>query len=367
MSKQRATPRKTKKYLARAQRERLQKRWILGVTFFTTVLVVGVLAYGIVNVLVVQPLQPVAIVDGESITTREFQTRVRFALAPGSESLSTGASVLDEMIDEVVIRREAERLGIVITDEDVDRAIRETFGYFPEGTPTAVPTSTMDPTAQALATATSTPTTGPSPTPAPTSTPYTQEAFEANFVSLMEFMTEEYGATEKDYRAFFETQLYREKFLETFDDDVPRVQEQVKLRHIQVEEQENAVDALDRLQAGEKWEDLVVELSHDSATLDSDGDLGWYTQDMLTERFGEEALTVFTRPLNEILGPLETSQGWHLIQAVEREQRPLTDLTYLLAVQSAMDEWLSTKRQSVDIEIFDYWVERVPAAPTPSS
>jgi parvulin-like peptidyl-prolyl isomerase len=367
MSKQRAAPRKTKKHLARAQRERLQKRWILGVTFLTIALVVGVLGYGIVNVLVIQPSQPVAIVDGESITTQEFQTRVRFALAPGSESLSTGARILDEMIDDVVIRREAEQLGIVITDEDIDRAIRETFGYFPEGTPTAIPTSTMDPTIQILATATSTPTAGPSPTPAPTPTPYTQEGFEANFAALMEFVTGEYGASEKDYRAFYKTQLYREEFLKTFEADVARVQEQVKLRHILIEEQESAVEALNRIQAGEDWEDLVVELSQDSATLDSGGDLGWYTQDMLTERFGEEATKVFTEPLDEIFGPFLTSQGWHLIQAVEREQRPLTDLAYRLAVQRAMDEWLANKRESVDIEIFDYWVERVPAAPTPSS
>ncbi len=69
----------TKKHLARLERERRQRRYILIASITVVVLVVGFIGYGILDRLVLQPLQPVATVNGVKITTKDWQARVRYS------------------------------------------------------------------------------------------------------------------------------------------------------------------------------------------------------------------------------------------------------------------------------------------------
>ena len=67
----------SKKHLARAERERRQRRWILGATITIAVILVLILAYGIYDTTFIQPFKTVAVVNGETITSGEFEGRVR--------------------------------------------------------------------------------------------------------------------------------------------------------------------------------------------------------------------------------------------------------------------------------------------------
>jgi peptidyl-prolyl cis-trans isomerase D len=126
-----------------------------------------------------KPRQPVARVNGESITTREFQARVRYArnsiiqrwyetyqfsqmfgddpstqqyfsstlnqLAVQLQGNLLGQQVLDALIDEALIRQEAARRGISVSAEELDRSVQEFFGFYRDGTPTPEPTPLMCP------------------------------------------------------------------------------------------------------------------------------------------------------------------------------------------------------------------------------
>ena len=78
MAKNPKQPIQTKKHLARLEVERRQKRYLMIGIIVTVVLVVGVIAYGVINELVLKTRQPVAVVNGENITVDKFQTRVRY-------------------------------------------------------------------------------------------------------------------------------------------------------------------------------------------------------------------------------------------------------------------------------------------------
>lgn len=405
MAKRPAPVPPSRRHLARARRERMLRRAVLLGTIVTAALVVGVLVYGWVSVNYLEPQRPVAVVNGEPILARDFQQRVRLAQMDllsqraSTEQLLTlfgdneqvrasveqqlqqidlqlsepvllGQTVLNQMIEETLIRQEAERRGIVVTEEDVDRTIAELFGFFPEGTPTPAPTRTPAPTPSPDATALAqtptvtpgpSPTTPPSPTPVPSPTPYTEEAFQADYQAYLANLQQVVGVGEEALRARVRADLYRQRLLEAFEAEVPRVQEQIHVRHILVEDEETAQTVLERLEAGEAWEDLAAEFSIDTASKDQGGDLGWVPRGVFVDEFEQVA---FSAPVGEVVGPVQTSFGWHLIQVLAREERELDEATYQNLVQQAFVEWLSQAREQAEIETFDRWTEVVPEPPT---
>jgi parvulin-like peptidyl-prolyl isomerase len=376
MAKQKPAPRPTRKHRAKAERERVQRNWILGGTIVTALVVIAIVVYGVVYTQVLLPKEPIAVVNGEEILTEDFQLRIQLAAASGADPLSVGSIIIDTMIEELLIRREAANMGIEISESEMDKAIQESYGYFAEGTPTSVPTSTPDPTLIAELDLTPTveleptptpteghsPTPAPSATPQPTPTPYTFEAFEDNLSSQLSFLEEQYGMSEQVYREFFNLELLTQRIMETFEEDIPDEDEQTFLRHIVVEEQELADELLVRLNEGEAWDDLAAEASIDDFTNQFGGDLGWFTEESAIDRFDLVILPVLTEPIGDIEGPIQTFEGWHLFEIVDREIRPLSDSLFRQAVQKAFDAWLQDLRDAADIVIVDDWVKHLPSS-----
>ena len=191
----------TKKHIARLERERRQSRLILYIFIGILVTVIGLLGYGYLDLNYLQLRRPVATVGGKNILVREFESHMRlqrqqllyqynqmkyyqmFGMDVTSQiqqietslndTQTMGQSVLDQLIQEEVIRQEAAKRGITVTDEELDRAIKESYQFFPDGTPTPTVTPTWKsfPTipAQAFEIVTITPT--PAPTPPVTKRP----------------------------------------------------------------------------------------------------------------------------------------------------------------------------------------------------
>ncbi len=418
MANEPKAPLQTRKHIARKQREDSQRRYIIIGTIVVLVLVFALIIYGILNEMVLKNLQPVAIVNNERITTKSFQKSVRYArqqvianavntyqfiqmfgdspetqaqfasqltqVQAQLEPISLGNQVLDQMIDEVLIKQEAENRGITLDGNEVDQAVEEAFGYFANGTPTSqptsepIPTSTLSaqqkalipPTATAMPTEvitiTATPTTVPTitPTSAPTAspTPYTKESFQSQYEQALVNFNESIGFNENDLRDIIRKQLYYQKLQEAMRAELGSspAEEQVWAKHILVPDQTTAALVIERLAAGESWQDLAAELSTDTSNKDRGGDLGWFGRGMMVPEFEEAA---FALDIGEVSDPVETNFGWHIIQVIGREERPLSADELEQRDQQAFFEWLQGIRDGSEIEIRDYWIDRVPTDP----
>lgn len=370
----------TRKHIAKAERDRILRRRIMIVVVVVGVAVIGLLAVGIYQSRVVQPREPVAVVNGEPILTEEFRGRVRLiqydlvlqyqninsildfigddadtaasyqaqldnVAQQLANPLFVGTSMLQSLVQEKLIEQEAVRRGIQVSEQDIDRWFEEQFGFVSDPTEAVV-----------------TPTLVPDATPAPTATPFTREQYE---LSLQAYLTNvgRYGVDEASIRSDARARLYRQRLLDAFEQEVPREQEQVWARHILVDEQALAQELLDRIEAGEDWTELAAEYSTDSSNSDQGGDLGWFARDRMVEPFEQAA---FDAEVGEVVGPVQTEFGWHLIEVLGHEVRQLDDGTYQLALSNHLDDWLAAEGEAADIEVSDFWPDRVPSPPVVS-
>jgi parvulin-like peptidyl-prolyl isomerase len=306
-----------------------------------------------------------------------------------------GQQVLDQMTDELLIRQEAEKRGISVPAEEVEKWIQENFNFFPNGTPsptitptefsyptltgqqltlyphtaTPGPTSTPEATATPDRSATSTPTATtapptPSPVPQPptaTTTPYTLEGFQTQYEDMLKGYTE-YNVSEKTLRSAYEAELLRRKLVEEIAKDTPRSEEQVLARHILVETEEEAQAVYERLTTGgEDFAEVARTTSKDTGSGANGGDLGWFGKGAMVLEF---EVAAYSQPIGEIGKPIKSQFGYHIIQEIAREELPLTDSQYQQKKETAFNDWLTTTREAADIQTFDIWKQRVPAEPT---
>jgi peptidyl-prolyl cis-trans isomerase D len=403
----------TRKHRARAERERIQRRWILTSTIVTIVVVVGLLAYGWYDSRYIQPKIVMAEVNDSTITRAEFQGRIRlmqrqllaqlnsyvqmeslFASDPNTlaqiRTLQTqiqqqltntellGQQVINQMIMDKLVKQAAQERGLEVTQIEIDKRIEQDFGYYADGTPTPLPTFTPFPTltpditATTVAALTATPgptaTTAPTSTPRPTATAYTVDAFEQDYETFLGSLAD-FRIREVDYRAFVEATLYREKLREAFTPDISTEEEQVLVSQILVEDKDTGEEVLQRLEEGDDWADLVAEYSADFATPEGEGLLGWRTLDELLSTFGQAGVAAYGIPAGEVAGPFQSDFGWHIFKVDDREVRPLSEEALALAEQDAYDSYLNDLRAEADITINEEWVDHLPQpiAPAPTS
>jgi len=426
MVKRRGSKTVTKKHLARVEREQRQRRIIMASSIVILVIVVILIGYGIIEQVILEPNQPVAVVGEDKITTVDFQNRVKFerrqlvqqylstyqnmqlfgddenAQAYFQQTLNQiqfqldpetlGQEILNLMVDDTLIRQESAGLGIIVTDEEVDKYLEEAFGYYAEGQPptqtpipTTPPTSTLSPTQLALIPSTSTPTTTPvltatiaapdiaatppeyiesdtaDPDSVPTATPFTYEAYQELYKEVVTSFEVDIDLSEKQLRAILVNELYRQKVRDTILEDFICELDQVWARHILVEDEATAREVLEKIEAGDEFVDLAAQYSIDDSNKDSGGDLGWFGTDRMVPEFEKVAFNIL---VGEISEPLETQFGWHIIQSLGHEVRSLSAYECDQLKEKEFTTWLEQQSITTPIETFDHWRERIPTEPS---
>ncbi len=362
----------TRKQISRREKERRQRLILIGVAAFVGFLILAILGYGVYAELVVKPTAPIAVVNGTSISTETYQKRVlleraridglvqrlqlqrsrldpeedQFLIDYIDQQLSqytvekqavNGEAFLNQLINEELIRQAAEEKGIVVSSEEVDRAIEESFGYYREQ-PTPLPSA---PAAE--------PITGTAEIiPTVTPTPMTRERFEELYGQYLDTLQQTTELSDAEYRQIVKAELLRQKMEEFIGDQIPTSEPQVHARHILVETEEEAESILRRLDQGEDFASLAEEVSQDPGSAAEGGDLGWFPRGQMATEFEEAAFSLSPGETSDVV---ETSSGYHIIMVEERdEDRELNPAVLDAKKREAFQLWLSDLRGSAAIE-----------------
>jgi len=196
-----------------------------------------------------------AVVAGIPVTKGEFLRYIEPYPARMKESMQGRKHVLDSLIDHILLKAEAARLGL---DED-DEYLRKVENY------------------------------------------------KRNLLNnmLLEKISEgKFEVTEQEVKEYFEA--HPEEF------DRP---ERVRVRHIQLGSKAKAQEVLERIRSGESFEKLARELSEDHPTRSRGGDLGPFSREQRPEL--AKAAFALKKP-GAVSGPVETKRGFHLLQLIRR-------------------------------------------------
>ena len=388
----------TRKQASRIEREQRIERIVVWSVIGVAVVVIGVLAYGFIVEKVVKSRQAVATVSDTAITTAEFQARVRFTrmqmvselnymyqqqqtldptdtevqflleylqnnivdlqsqLAP-ENALIIGEQSLEQLIQEQLVRQEAEARSISVSSQDVDVAVEQFFGYDSSPVlPTLSPSTTLPLTPSDVVVS------EPTVTPPPTPTPMTEAEFKQRYDNFLKGLRN-LDIAEQQYRSWVESSLLLEKLREQLTAEAPAAADQVLLRYITIDDGERAAEAAARLNTGDDFQALLDELRTDEEISAYGSELDWLPKESLESRF-EAAVSelAFSLAVGERSQPIpsEDGQRFTIIEVLGHEERELNEYLRQQYADEAFQEWLDS--QQVLVERSTY-TDRVPTDP----
>jgi parvulin-like peptidyl-prolyl isomerase len=246
-------------------------------------------------------------VEGEGITLESFEREVsRFEASRqglGIDLATLGdyrTQVLQTLIDRRLMVQAAERLGLEVTDSELNQRL------------------------QALAEQRG----GP-------------EGMGAWLVAT--------GYTADEFATELREEILAARWILNLTAGISGQADQVHARHILVGTQAEAEDLLAQLAAGADFAQLARLFSLDKATRPAGGDLGWFPAGQLTTPEIEQA--AFALHPGETSGVIQTVLGFHIVQVIEAERRPLPPEALVRRRVQAVEQWLVDQRQRTEIEI----------------
>ena len=446
----------TKKHLARLERERRQTNAILFVFIGLLVVVAGLIGYSILYNVYLQGRQPVAKVGNVNITVSEWQARVllqtqnlqsqynmyqQYSQMLGmdfsqqlqqiqtqlSDPTSLGQSVLDQMINEELIRQEAAKRGITASKTEMNEAIQSAYGYYPNGSPTPTitpmgvtlptlsadtlrfvtltPTPTITPKFTYTPTSASTPTSAPSATlqaiQSTTGTPAATATASATATATMTVTssptataTGTPGPTDtplptstpytlQGFQQTYKTSLANYAKLGLTEDQLHSLYQETILQQklmdvitANVPHSQDEVWARHILVADEataitvrnrllNGEDFAKVAAEVSTDTGSKDNGGDLGWFAKGQMVPEFEAAAFSLPIGEISQPIKSQYGYHIIQVLAHNVVPLDASAYDQARQKAFSDWLTQARITYKVVTYNsVWQGLVP---TPQS
>lgn len=263
------------------------------------------------------PNEVVGRMDGAAFTKADVYDEMVKQL-----SVEQVAGALDNMMTLKMIDMEADKLGVTVTDADVDAELekyKEQFG--------------------------------------------SEEALEAALSQSgmsLDDLKEQIGISVK-LRKIFEPRINptEEQLSQYFEDnkDIYGTPEQVRASHILLETKEEAEAVLAQLKDGADFAELAKQKSADPGSKENGGDLDYFGRGVMNEEFETAA---FELSPGELSGVVESPDGFHIIKVTDKKEAvaPSYDEVkqqvrndYLDAeIGESYTEWLEDKKREYQFE-----------------
>ena len=257
----------------------------------------------------------VALVNGQPIYKADLEKQVsQFARSFAQQGMDLQSEegrktleqlrrqVLEGLIEQVIIEQAAAEMGITVEEQELEEHIRQAIS---------------------------------------------QGGGEAEFRKWLEAN----GLTEEDFRRMTRAQLLTEKVFEKVAPTPPETMEQVRVRHILVESEEEARQLVQQLKQGADFATLAKEHSKDVFTRDNGGDLGFFPRGLsgLPPEVEKVAFSLDPGQVSEV----KSYFGYHVIQVVEKDSdRPLSDEMKRLYRERGFRKWLEERKSAAQIQRF---------------
>lgn len=332
--------RPTKRQLSRSQKEKQVQRLVLAGGAAAILLILAIPLFGFAREVVLKGQEPVARVEQNVLGLSEYAQILglrSYLLQSQSDSLqqfsgqagnqyqstlqyleqarlSLPDEVVSDWINEQFVRRETSRLGITVTPTEITNAIKPEFD--------------------------------PLPTEGNEPKPVTEEEFQNRYRDFLSRAR----TTDALYRKQREYVLLAQKLQDQLQEQAPTAGPQVHLQSILAETEDDAKSVLARLEQGEDFAQVAIEVSQDTQSKEKGGDLGWIPRGILDQELEDAA---FSLKVGSLSGPIETSQGLYVIKVLERDETREIEAPILDQIKSeVLYRWLQEAQAKTKVESF---------------
>lgn len=157
------------------------------------------------------------------------------------------------------------------------------------------------------------------------------------------------GYTLGEFKAALAEEMLAARKVQAIVDGLRTNVVQIRARHILVASADEAQALLQQLMDGEDFGELASIHSLDLSTRPGGGDLGWFAEGQLTTPELEEA--AFSLNPGDLSGVVQSELGFHVLQVLQREPRPLYGQALERHRQEAVRSWLENARLTAQIEV----------------
>lgn len=246
------------------------------------------------------PVPMAATVNGEGITLAEFNAEIeryktsQTALGKTVEDVQAGTIVLDDLIGQMLLAQGAAQEGFIVADPMLQQRIDDLAAVIGG----------------------------------------------ADQLSAWQSAN---GYDDQAFRIALQRQIAAAWMRDKIIASVSGTSEQVHIRQILLYNEDNAKALKARIDAGEDFDTLAVQVDPLSR-----GDIGWFPRGYLSEQAIEDA--AFALQPDQISDVIATTLGYHILKLIERDPARTLSPDALLALQrQALNDWIAQARAQADI------------------
>ena len=284
----------------------------------------------------VAPMQePMVRVNDTVFTLGDYVGRLRRLDAEGKmvgqpANFSTDPfKLLEDLVNEELIRQGAPRMGVVVSEDEVTKALKAQLGAV---------LKQQDGLSDA--------------------------ELDKQFQELLAQRLNDVNLTNDQYRAIVRNQLVSAKLRDQLSARVPAVAQQIHLEGFKTNDMQTAQTLAGRWKKGEDLRALSRDPAVDQDTRDNLGDIGWIPQRAFDPGVDE---FLWKLPAGTISDPFYANPGYYVVRVVSQapELRQVEGVAREKLKDRALSDWLDEERKAnrveryFDSKRYDYVVDKV--------